>query len=211
MKLQKVLLATGIAALAFASVAAAATFNVNLTVGSTGADVSALQNALIAAGYSIPAIQSGAANTGYFGSQTKAAVMKYQAANGIPNTGFVGPLTRASLNGSAPVASNCLAGWSSASYQGTMYCVPPGAMLPPGSTPTPSAPGTGITTPGVPGTLAVSLWSSPSDGTVVYKGQSYDVVAYKAQAAASDMAVQSVGLDFNTRLWLYACCDHPQG
>src|SRR6185369_15438365 len=64
-------------------------FTRDLTVGSSGADVSALQAAV---GVS-PA-------TGYFGSITKAAVMAYQTAHGISATGFVGPLTRASLNSS---------------------------------------------------------------------------------------------------------------
>jgi peptidoglycan hydrolase-like protein with peptidoglycan-binding domain len=202
MKFNKVLIASGVSLLAFAAVASAA-FNVNLTVGSSGADVSALQTWLISKGYHIAAIESGAAKPGYFGSQTQAAVKLYQAANGIPNTGFVGPLTRAALNGTAPVASNCLAGWSSVMYNGTSTCLPPGYTLP-GSTPagTMAAPGT-ISTPGVVGTLAVSLWSTPS-GIVVYKGQSYDVAAYKVQASASDMAIQNLTLDFDVRLWLYA-------
>lgn len=36
--------------------------------------------------------------TGYFGGLTKQAVIGYQAANGILQTGYVGPITRASLN-----------------------------------------------------------------------------------------------------------------
>lgn len=74
-------------------------FSYNLSAGSEGADVVALQTALMNAGFNIPAITSGAAAKGYFGSQTQAAVRAYQAANGIPNTGFVGPLTRTALNG----------------------------------------------------------------------------------------------------------------
>ncbi|HEU0080405.1 MAG TPA: peptidoglycan-binding domain-containing protein [Candidatus Paceibacterota bacterium] len=66
-----------------------ATFSKDLTVGSSGADVTALQNAI---GVS-PA-------TGYFGSITKAAVVSWQKAHGVPATGYVGPLTRAALNGS---------------------------------------------------------------------------------------------------------------
>ena len=52
--------------LGFALVASAAgyTFSNYLSVGSTGADVTALQNFLIAGGYSIPSIASGAAHTG---------------------------------------------------------------------------------------------------------------------------------------------------
>ena len=74
----------------------AATYNfaVNLTVGSRGADVTELQKVLIAEGFlkiSTP--------TGYFGGLTSAAVQKYQKAHGVsPQSGFVGPLTRAVLN-----------------------------------------------------------------------------------------------------------------
>jgi peptidoglycan hydrolase-like protein with peptidoglycan-binding domain len=81
---------------------ASVTFTRDLTIGSQGADVSALQNAL---GVS-PA-------TGYFGSITKAAVQKYQASKGIATTGYVGPLTRASLNGSGSVSTGGTTGGTS--------------------------------------------------------------------------------------------------
>ena len=73
----------------------ASTYNFanNLSVGSTGQDVTELQTILIADGY-----LNISAPTGYFGPLTKAAVKLYQSANGIPNTGYVGVLTRASLN-----------------------------------------------------------------------------------------------------------------
>jgi hypothetical protein len=75
-----------------ATASASYTFTRNLTIGSTGADVTALQTKL---GVS-PA-------TGYFGALTKAAVVAYQTANGIvPATGYVGPLTLAKLNYVAP-------------------------------------------------------------------------------------------------------------
>src|SRR4051812_34097214 len=73
-------------------------FTKNLQVGSSGADVTSLQTWLIGNGYHIPSIESGAASKGRFGAQTKAAVQKYQAASGLPSTGFVGPLTRGKLN-----------------------------------------------------------------------------------------------------------------
>ena len=68
-----------------------------LSVGSTGSEVTALQQALIAAGYSIPA---GA--TGYFGAQTKAAVAAWQAAAGVsPAAGYLGPISRAAWGSSS--------------------------------------------------------------------------------------------------------------
>ncbi len=75
----------------------------DLTTGSTGTDVTALQAYLIYRGYSIPA---GA--TGYFGAQTVAALAAFQAANGIvPASGYFGPLTRAVIaaTGGAPATS----------------------------------------------------------------------------------------------------------
>jgi len=72
---------------------AAYTFTRNLTIGSTGADVTALQTMLGVT----PA-------TGYFGAITKAAVMAYQTSKGIaPAAGYVGPLTRAALNAAVVV------------------------------------------------------------------------------------------------------------
>ncbi len=78
------------AAQAVVSSAASTSFTKDLTVGSSGAEVTALQNAIGVT----PA-------TGYFGALTKAAVQKYQASKGISATGFVGPLTRAALNASS--------------------------------------------------------------------------------------------------------------
>jgi fibronectin-binding autotransporter adhesin len=76
------------------STGACTSFMANLTVGSKGADVSALQSWLISKGFSIPA---GA--TGTFGAQTKAALGAYQASAGIsPAVGFFGPLTRGKVN-----------------------------------------------------------------------------------------------------------------
>jgi len=69
-------------------------FSSNLTLGSTGVQVTALQNFLIQKGFTIPA---GA--TGYFGAQTKAALAAFQAVQGItPAAGFFGPITRAKVN-----------------------------------------------------------------------------------------------------------------
>lgn len=76
---------------------ASATFTKDLTMGSSGAEVTALQNWLISKGFSIAA---GA--TGYFGGQTQAAVAKWQASAGItPAAGYFGAKSRAVANASA--------------------------------------------------------------------------------------------------------------
>ena len=183
--MKRILIVSGVAVLALAAVTSAA-FSTNLTVGSKGADVTALQTWLIAHNFSIAA---GA--TGYFGSQTKAALASYQTSVGLPAFGFFGPLTQAKLNGGTVAvtpSTACPVGFT--------------CTATPGSTPVVGTTGT-ISTPGAVGTLAVSLWSTPS-GIVAYKGQAYDVAAYKVQASASDMAIQNLTLDFDVRLWLYA-------
>ncbi len=71
------------------------TFNNDLRLGNTGQDVANLQTWLIANGYNIPSISSGANTKGYYGFQTMAAVEAYQTAAGLPAYGFFGPITRA--------------------------------------------------------------------------------------------------------------------
>jgi len=74
--------------------ASAYNFATNFGVGASGEDVTQLQTVLIADGY-----LDISAPTGYFGALTKAAVVKFQAAESIsPTSGYVGPLTRAVLN-----------------------------------------------------------------------------------------------------------------
>jgi hypothetical protein len=74
------------------STATATTFTEFLSVGSQDAQVTALQNRLIADGF-----LSGSA-TGYYGTLTEAAVEKFQTAHGISPKGYVGPSTRTALN-----------------------------------------------------------------------------------------------------------------
>ncbi|HEX7724407.1 MAG TPA: peptidoglycan-binding domain-containing protein [Candidatus Paceibacterota bacterium] len=192
--MKKVLAATGVAVLAIALVASAQgyTFSTNLTVGSTGPAVVALQTALIAQGYSIPSIASGAAAKGYFGAQTQAAVKAYQTAHGVPSTGFVGPLTRAALNGgamaTAPMTS-CPAGY---------VCTPTGGTTAPVTGGTQG----GITTPGVPGIMSVT--AGPLSSSVLYVGQSMvPIMTIRVQAQYSDLDVQSLNLSLGNNTGFY--------
>ena len=75
-----------------ASAGGSYTFTDLLTVGSTGAQVTALQERLISLGYLSGSV------TGFYGTLTGQAVSKYQSAHGISPTGYVGPSTRAALN-----------------------------------------------------------------------------------------------------------------
>lgn len=72
----------------------ACSFTKDLKIGSSGLDVTCLQQALIASSYAIPA---GA--TGHFGPQTQAAVIAWQKAAGItPAAGYFGSKSRAAFN-----------------------------------------------------------------------------------------------------------------
>ncbi len=87
-------------ALAGGSTPSSTTFTRNLEVGSTGADVKALQVWLNANGYPIAASGAGSSGneTTRFGSATRAALIKFQKAKGItPAAGYFGPKTRAAL------------------------------------------------------------------------------------------------------------------
>lgn len=122
-------------------------FTRDLTVGVSGADVTCLQNALIAKGYSIPA---GA--TGYFGSQTKAAVMAWQAAAGVsPAAGYFGPKSRAAFGSTSSTPTTPTPGTGLAVAAGVQ---PPNALAPQGAT---RVPFTRITlTAGTDGPVTVS-------------------------------------------------------
>jgi hypothetical protein len=67
-------------------------FTEQLSLGATSTQVTELQQLLTSEGDYIAPV------TGYFGSLTKAAVIKFQAAHKIPQLGIVGPDTRTALN-----------------------------------------------------------------------------------------------------------------
>lgn len=192
--MKKLLIASGVAVLALTSVVSAQTFSTNLTVGSTGSDVVALQTWLVANGFNIPAISSGTAAKGYFGSQTAAAVKLYQASKGIPNTGFVGPLTRAALNAGGsvvmtPVSTACPVGFT---------CTPTPGVTP--VTPVVSGP---FVADGRDGSITLSSSSYVSSSQTLKKGDmNKPIVSLTAQATNGQVNVSRFDIHFNTRPWL---------
>lgn len=68
----------------------------DLTVGSTGADVTALQEMLVASG---DLMMPAGVDYGYFGSLTQSALASWQADNGVaPAAGYFGPVTKAKVD-----------------------------------------------------------------------------------------------------------------
>ena len=157
-----------------ASAGTAVQYNTDLTVGSTGADVTSLQQFLVGKGFlQMPA----GVSYGYFGPLTKAAVASYQASVGItPAVGYFGPITRANVN-----ALNVSTGGTT------------------GGTTT----GGGITTPGVEGTLTVTTNSSGLVSTV-YEGDSMaPIYGINVEAKTSDIAIQRVKVNLGTNSKIY--------
>jgi hypothetical protein len=75
-------------------------FNSDLWIGMTSADVKRLQIYLNEQGFAVATIGYGSAGneTEYFGARTQQALKRFQAAHGIPATGYFGPITRAFVN-----------------------------------------------------------------------------------------------------------------
>ncbi len=93
------------------------TFTRDLTVGSTGADVTSLQQWLVSKGYLM--MPSGTAY-GYFGLLTKAAVARWQAAVGLPSTGYFGPMSRAKISVTGGTTTGGTTGGNGGSTSGSL-------------------------------------------------------------------------------------------
>lgn len=157
--------------------AGACSFTRNLYLGVSGTDVTCLQNYLIGRGHSIPA---GA--TGYFGSQTQAAVIAWQTANGVsPAAGYFGSISRAKY---ASVAGT---GTGSGTGSGT------------GTTGTCAVP-----TGGLEGALVATIASTPASGQEVFVSQTGKGIAgVDVKATGSDILVSRLTINFSARPWLY--------
>lgn len=81
---------TGVVTSSFTTASANSVSGSGLRMGTSGQQVTQLQQALSRFGYSVPA-------TGYFGEMTQSAVMQFQSARGLTVDGVVGPATLAQL------------------------------------------------------------------------------------------------------------------
>jgi hypothetical protein len=194
----KILAVAFVAAIALVAVPALASFDSNLTIGSTGADVVALQTTLVAGGQlTMPA----GVNMGYFGALTQAAVAKYQVANGItPAVGYFGPITRAALNAGGVVtpagalcpngmtlASNCTL---AANAQAVPLC-PNGMTL---ASNCATAPGTTVPTVNTEGSFTATLAANPSAQTGITATQNVPIIGFNIKALDSDITINRVDL-----------------
>ncbi len=156
------------------TVSTGVTFTQDLTIGSTGAEVTALQQMLVSQGYLV--MPQGVA-FGYFGSLTQAAVAKWQAANGVsPAAGYWGPVSRAR-----------------AAALGVTGGTTTGGTVTGGTTT-----GGTISTPGVEGTLSAVL-SSEGSGAELSEGENKEVVmGIELEADQSDIRVERIQVNLDT-------------
>lgn len=163
--------ASAIRGLVSGSVSVAPTsFTRNLTIGSSGNDVSALQSYLEARGFlTMPA---GVAK-GYFGTLTKSALAAYQASVGLPSTGYFGPMTIAHIGA-------------------TTVTVPPTTG---GTVTIPNTPNTN--TGGEEGQIVeIDEVSSLSGEEVLEDEEDVEVLGFEYEAEDSDMTISRIDVDF---------------
>ena len=193
--MKKFLIASIVAfALAAVATTADAAFSRNLSVGSTGTDVAELQTWLIGKGFNIPSISSGAAQPGYFGSQTQAAVSAYQTSVGLPAFGFFGPLTMAKIAGGATGSTG-----GSSNLMTLPFPCPAGYTAPAGWS-CPGSSNTGGSTGPLAGTdgniQSVDLLSQYSDEEVGEGENDVKVLGFEVEASNDgDIALKSIKVE----------------
>ncbi len=172
---------------ALASTAQAYNFASDLTVGSTGADVTALQTWLVNNGFLV--MPAGTAY-GYFGQVTKAAVAKYQASAGLPSTGFFGPMTRAKLSSGSTVTSTGVTSTVAGCTPGAMFSSTTGQKCN-GSSTTST-----ISTSGEEGEINNIDTLGGVESSVDEGDEDVEVLGVEFEAEDSDMLVERVDVDF---------------
>ncbi|MDE1970506.1 MAG: peptidoglycan-binding protein [Patescibacteria group bacterium] len=152
---------------------AACSFSRSLTVGSRGNDVTCLQGVLHSDGYlAVPA-------TGYFGSLTKAAVAKWQAAKGVsPAAGYFGPISQKAF-ASMTATTTTTTGTTTTTTTGTTTTTTTG-------TTTPAPTGNGLT-------VSVDA-SNPAAGNFPAGGSKIPFMVLKVVGGSSDTTVTAMNV-----------------
>lgn len=164
-------------------------FNTNLTIGSRGADVIALQSFLESKG--LLTMPAGVAK-GYFGTLTKSAVRAYQLARAItPAAGYFGPITRAQVMGEVSTGGTTTTTTTSAGCPaGALFNSMTGASCTTTTTTT--------TTSGVEGNLDVRLAPTPANNANIQTSNDVPVYGIEAKATIGNVAIQTIDLEVSS-------------
>ncbi|MHB1163314.1 MAG: peptidoglycan-binding protein [Minisyncoccota bacterium] len=155
-------------------------FTKDLTMKSSGDEVTSLQQALISGGYSIPA---GA--TGYFGAQTRAAVIAWQKASGVtPAYGYFGPKSRAAFKLSCNSSSSTTTTTSTGAGTGTGLKVSLSATSPNGTV---LVAGQGI------GDLGDFVFSNPTSAPINVTGLTFKRIGVSNDSTLSNVYLYNAG------------------
>lgn len=165
-------------------------YNVDLTIGSKGDDVVALQTLLVAKGF---LVMPAGVSMGYFGGLTKSAVAAWQASEGIsPTAGYVGPKSRAALNAMASTTTTT----TSTTTTTTTTGLPTGCTSATGFSPTTGAScATGVVVATGTGVSAMLDSTSPAAHTII-AGQSVATLAIFKISNATAAAAKVTNLTF---------------
>ncbi|MES3005868.1 MAG: peptidoglycan-binding domain-containing protein [Patescibacteria group bacterium] len=179
------------------------TFSSNLTIGSRGADVVALQTFLESKG--LLTIPAGVAK-GYFGALTRSAVSAYQSMKGItPTAGYFGAITRAAVQAdmaggivstpgcSAGAIYNSVTGQPCAGQSTVPGCSAGAAYNSVTGQPCSSTNTTPVTS-GVEGSLTVSLAATPTNNANVQTSTDVPVYGIEFKGKIAQSVVQTVDL-----------------
>lgn len=181
------------------SVASAASYSFqnNLSLGSTGPDVVALQTLLESKEFLT--MPSGVAK-GYFGNLTQASLSRFQAANGIsPASGYFGPLTRSFVN-SQTIVTVPTTGCQYDPSTGAIikkYDVNTGAQICPPPTPAPSPSPAPAPSNNDEGRLTHVDTTGGTDSSVDEGDINAKVLAIRADAEDGDISINRVDVDFD--------------
>lgn len=200
-------------AVVFANTADAA-ITKTLRQGMRDAQVVELQQYLNANGFTVSTTGAGApgAETSYFGSKTKTAVMAFQASKGLTADGVVGPMTRAAMTGTTttttfPAGCTSASGFSTTTglpcSGGTTTTLPAGCMAGYMYSSTTGLPCTGTTTTTQTGPVQAMLApTNPASTTVVQTQATAKLAdfAFTGSGTVTNVTLKRIGVSADSTL-----------
>jgi peptidoglycan hydrolase-like protein with peptidoglycan-binding domain len=187
------------------------TITANLTIGSKGDEVTALQMYLEDEDLLVMPV---GVDYGYFGPLTKSAVVAWQAANGVsPTSGYFGPISRAALDAirvASPIvtpagdlcpngmtlASNCTVAPAAA-----VDLCPNGMTLASNCTAAPAAGGT-VGLDNTDGSITFADAAYVSTGATFKKGETRNIYDVRLTATGGKVAVNRLDVKFSEKPYL---------